>query len=146
MRLGLDAHRVLFPTRRTPRALAHHLRTEVRPAMRRMLAAAVRESVAFDPDVVVHHPLILSAPMAADALGVPRVLVEFAPVATPSQRFPAAGGPTATRDLGPRNRSPTPSRAPSPVSSTPTWRAPPPSCRAVVVPPGGRRHGRRSWP
>lgn len=43
VRLGLDAHRVLFPVRRTPRVLAHHLRTEVRPAMRRMLAAAVRE-------------------------------------------------------------------------------------------------------
>ncbi|WP_414172842.1 glycosyltransferase [Clavibacter tessellarius] len=55
--------------------------------------------------MVVHHPLILSAPMAADALGVPRVVVEFAPVATASDRFPAAGGPTATRDLGARNRS-----------------------------------------
>ncbi|RIJ61449.1 glycosyltransferase, partial [Clavibacter lycopersici] len=100
VRLGLDARRVLSPAGRTPWALARHLRTEVRTAMRRMLAAAVRETVAFEPDVVVHHPLILSAPMAADALGAPRVLVEFAPVATPSDRFPAAGGPTATRDLG----------------------------------------------
>ncbi|KDP91430.1 hypothetical protein W824_08550 [Clavibacter cf. michiganensis LMG 26808] len=103
--LGLDAQRVMSPGGRTPWALARHVRAEVRPAIRRMLAAAVRETVAFGPDVVVHHPLILSAPMVADALGVPRVLVEFAPVATPSDRFPAAGGPTATRDLGPRNRS-----------------------------------------
>lgn len=102
--LGLDARRVLSPAGRTPWALARHLRTEVRPAMRRMLATAVRETIAFEPDVVVHHPLILTAPMAADALGVPRVLVEFAPVATPSERFPAAGGPTATRDLGEYNR------------------------------------------
>lgn len=102
--LGLDMQRVLSPAGRTPWALAHHVRAEVRPAMRRMLAAAVRESVAFNPDVLVHHPLILSAPMAADSLGVPRVLVEFAPVATPSERFPAAGGPTATRDLGAYNR------------------------------------------
>lgn len=102
--LGLDMQRVLSPAGRTPWALAHHMRAEVRPAMRRMLAAAVRESVAFNPDVLVHHPLILSAPMAADSLGVPRVLVEFAPVATPSERFPAAGGPTATRDLGAYNR------------------------------------------
>jgi sterol 3beta-glucosyltransferase len=102
--LGLDARRVLSPAGRTPWALAHHVRSEVRPAMRRMLAAAVRETVAFDPDVVVHHPLVLSAPMVADSLGVPRVLVEFAPVATPSDRFPAAGGPTATRDLGAYNR------------------------------------------
>lgn len=102
--LGLDMQRVLSPAGRTPWALAHHMRAEVRPAMRRMLAAAVRESVAFNPDVLVHHPLILSAPMAADSLGVPRVLVEFAPVATQSERFPAAGGPTATRDLGAYNR------------------------------------------
>ncbi len=103
--LGLDAQRVLSPAGRTPWALARHVRSEVRPAMRRMLAAAVRETVAFDPDVVVHHSLILSAPMVADSLGVPRVLVEFAPVATPSIRFPAAGGPTATRDLGAYNRA-----------------------------------------
>ena len=102
--LGLDVQRVLSPAGRTPWALAHHMGAEVRPAMRRMLAAAVRETVAFDPDVVVHHPLVLSAPMVADSLGVPRVLVEFAPVATPSERFPAAGGPTATRDLGAYNR------------------------------------------
>jgi sterol 3beta-glucosyltransferase len=103
--LGLDAQRMLSPAGRTPWALARHVRAEVRPAMRRMLAAAVRETAAFAPDVVVHHSLILSAPMVADALGVPRVLVEFAPVATPSDRFPAAGGPTATRDLGAHNRS-----------------------------------------
>ena len=103
--LGLDARRVLSPAGRTPWAVARHVRAEVRPAMRRMLAAAVRETVAFGPDVVVHHPLVLSAPMVADSLGVPRVLVEFAPVATPSERFPAAGGPTATRDLGRHNRS-----------------------------------------
>ena len=103
--LGLDARRVLSPAGRAPWSLARHALTEVRPAMRRMLAAAVRETVAFDPDVVVHHPLILTAPMVADSLGVPRVLVEFAPVATPSARLPAAGGPTATRDLGAHNRS-----------------------------------------
>jgi sterol 3beta-glucosyltransferase len=103
--LGLDVQRVLAPAGRTPWGLVRHVRAEVRPAMRRMLAAAVRETVAFDPDVVVHHPLVLSAPMVADSLGVPRVLVEFAPVATPSGRFPAAGGPTATRDLGAHNRS-----------------------------------------
>jgi sterol 3beta-glucosyltransferase len=102
--LGLDVQRLLSPAGRTPWALARHVRAEVRPGMRRMLAAAVRETVAFAPDVVVHHPLVLSAPMVADSLAVPRVLVEFQPVATPSERFPAAGGPTATRDLGARNR------------------------------------------
>ncbi len=95
----------LLPASSTPWSLLRHLRREVHPAMRRMLAAAVRETVAFTPDVVVHHPLILSAPMVAGALGVPRVLVEFSPVATPSAEFTAPGGPTATRDLGEYNRS-----------------------------------------
>jgi len=136
--LGLDARRVLSPAGRSPWALAHHVRTEVRPAMRRMLAAAVRHTVAFDPDVVVHHPLVLSAPMVADSLGVPRVLVEFAPVATPSGRFPAAGGPTATRDLGAYNRV--------------TYRVPRAAARlfdgdvarAAAELPGGRRPPSRS--
>ena len=103
--LDLDFRRVLPVPGRTPWAVARHLGREVRPGMRRMLSAAVRETLAFAPDVVVHHPLILTAPMAADALGVPRVLVELSPVATASEQFPAAGGPTATRDLGRWNRS-----------------------------------------
>jgi sterol 3beta-glucosyltransferase len=136
--LGLDARRVLSPAGRTPWALARHVRAEVRPAMRRMLAAAVRETVAFAPDVVVHHPLILSAPMVADSLGVPRVLVEFAPVATPSVRFPAAGGPTATRDLGPRNRS----TYAVPRTAARLFDAD--VARAAVELPGGRRPAGRS--
>jgi len=138
VRLGLDVQRVLTPASRTPWAIAHHLHTEVRPAMRRTIVAAVRETVAYAPDVVVHHPLILSAPMVADALGVPRVVVEFAPVATASDRFPAAGGPTATRDLGARNRS--------------TYAVPRAIARlfdgdvarAAAELPGGRRPARRS--
>ena len=102
--LDLDFRRVLPVPGRTPWAVARHLRQEVRPGMRRMFSAAVREILSFAPDVVVHHPLILSAPMAADALGVARVLVEFAPVVTPSAYLPAAGGPTATHDLGRWNR------------------------------------------
>ncbi|NQX17964.1 glycosyltransferase [Rathayibacter sp. VKM Ac-2857] len=136
--LGLDARRVLSPAGRTPWALARHLRAEVRPAMRRMLAAAVRETVDFEPDVLVHHPLILSAPMAADALGVPRVLVEFAPVATPSARFPAAGGPTATRDLGAYNRH----TYAVPRSAARLFDAD--VARAATELPGGRRPARRS--
>lgn len=136
--LGLDARRVLSPAGRTPWALAHHLRAEVRPAMRRMLATAVRETLAFEPDVVVHHSLILSAPMAADALGVPRVLVEFAPVATPSERFPAAGGPTATRDLGAHNRL----TYAVPRAAARLFDAD--VARAAAELPGGRRPARRS--
>jgi sterol 3beta-glucosyltransferase len=136
--LGLDVHRVLSPPGRTPWALAHHVRAEVRPAMRRMFAAAVRETVAFDPHLVVHHPLILSAPMVADSLRVPRVLAEFAPVATPSEHFPAAGGPTATRDLGAGNR------VTYAVPRTAARLFDADVARAAAELPGGRRPARRS--
>lgn len=39
-----------------------HFRTEVGPGMRRMLAAAVRETLAFRPNTVVHHAKALTAP------------------------------------------------------------------------------------
>jgi len=105
--VGLDSgSRGLIPdTGVAPWRLVRQVGGTIRPALRRLLAAAARETAAFSPDLVVHHPLILSAPMAADALGVPRVLVELAPVATASAAFPAAGGPTATYDLGRFNRA-----------------------------------------
>ena len=51
--------------------------------------------------MLVHHPKVLSAPVAAAHLGVPHVLVEIVPVVTPTREFPAAG--VTTRDLGPLN-------------------------------------------
>jgi len=136
--LGVDAQRMVSPAGRTLPALARHVRAEVRPGMRRLFATAVRETVAFAPDVVVHHPLVLSAPMVADALGVPRVLAEFAPVATPSARFPAAGGPTATRDLGAANRyTYAVPRTAARLFDTDV-------ARAAAGLPGGRRPDRRS--
>ncbi|WP_227496916.1 glycosyltransferase [Planctomonas psychrotolerans] len=105
VRLDLRFGPLLPESGMLPWTLLRHVQRQVRPALRRMFAAAVRETVAFAPDMVVHHPLILSAPMVADALGVPRVLVEFSPVATPSAEFTAPGGPTATRDLGRYNRA-----------------------------------------
>ncbi|OLT13789.1 glycosyl transferase [Kocuria sp. CNJ-770] len=105
VRLGVDFHRLLRTDGLSPRAALRHYRTEVRPGMRRMLSAAVRETLAFGPDLVVHHPLILTAPALADALGVPRVLTEFVPVATPTREFSAPGGPTVSADLGRFNRA-----------------------------------------
>ena len=136
--LDVDFRRVLAAPGRTPWAVGRHLGREVRPGMRRMLAAAVRQTVAFAPDVVVHHPLVLSAPMVADALGVPRVLVELAPVATPSAELPAAGGPTATRDLGRRNRA----TYAVPRAAARLFDAD--VARAAAHLPGGRRPGGRT--
>ncbi|MGY1609983.1 MULTISPECIES: glycosyltransferase [unclassified Geodermatophilus] len=77
-------------------------RSVVRPLMAAMLRSAAEAAVAFRPDVVVHHPKVLSAPIAAAHLGIPHVLVEIVPTLTPTREFPAAG--VTTVDLGRFNR------------------------------------------
>ncbi|WP_298585606.1 glycosyltransferase [uncultured Kocuria sp.] len=103
--LDVDFHRLVRISGLAPWAAVRHFRSEVGPGMGRMFSAAVRETLAFDPDLVLHHPLVLTAPAVADALGVPRVLAEFVPVATPTREFSAPGGPTVSRDLGRFNRT-----------------------------------------
>ncbi len=85
----------------SPLRAARALRTTIRPAMKRFLAAAVRVALAFHPDLIVYHPKVLSAPLVADALGVPHVLVEMVPSMTPTRAFPAPG--VASVSLGPLN-------------------------------------------
>jgi sterol 3beta-glucosyltransferase len=51
----------------------------IRPGIGRLLSAAVDHIITFAPDVVVYHPKILSALIAAHRLGIPRSL---------SRRFP----------------------------------------------------------
>lgn len=103
--LDVDFHRLVRTHGLSPWTAVRHFRTEVGPGMRRMFSAAVRETLAFEPDLVLHHPLVLTAPAVADALGVPRALAEFVPVATPTQEFAAPGGPTVSKDLGRFNRA-----------------------------------------
>ncbi|MCM3688696.1 glycosyltransferase [Kocuria rosea] len=86
----------------SPWTAVRHFRTEVGPGMRRMLSAAVGATLAFGPELVVHHPKVLTAPSVADALGVPHVRAELVPVATPTREFPAPG--VVNRDLGSFNR------------------------------------------
>ncbi|ALU40828.1 glycosyl transferase [Kocuria flava] len=101
--LDVDFHRLVAEHGISPWTAVRYFRREVGPGMRRMLAAAVRETLAFRPDAVVHHAKVLTAPAAARALGVPHVLVEAVPVLTPTGEFPAPG--VVHRDLGPLNRS-----------------------------------------
>ncbi|PAU90302.1 glycosyl transferase [Kocuria sp. WN036] len=101
--LEVDFHRLVQEHGISPWTAVRHFRTEVGPGMRRMLAAAVRETLAFAPDVVVHHPKVLTAPAVAQALGVPHVVVEAVPVLTPTRQFPAPG--VVNRDLGRFNRA-----------------------------------------
>ncbi|GLC62316.1 hypothetical protein PLESTB_001869800 [Pleodorina starrii] len=96
--LEVDFHRLVAEHGISPWTAVRHFRTEVGPGMRRMLAAAVRETLAFAPDMVVHHPKVLTAPAVAQALGVPHVVVEAVPVLTPTRQFPAPG--VVNRDLG----------------------------------------------
>ena len=76
-------------------------RSVIRPMMAAILRSAARAAVAYRPDVIVYHPKVLSAPAAAQRLGVPHVLVEIVPTVTPTRAFPAAG--VTTRNLGSLN-------------------------------------------
>lgn len=77
-------------------------RSVVRPLMRAVIVESARAAYAYRPDVIVWHPKILSAPIVADALGIPHARVEIVPAITPTHAFPAAG--TVAGSLGPLNR------------------------------------------
>ncbi|MEZ0494105.1 glycosyltransferase [Kineococcus sp. TBRC 1896] len=82
----------------SPVAALRSWRTTVHPALRGLLSTALRTALDVRPDVVVAHPKVVSAPLAAAVLDVPHVVVETAPTLTPTGDFPAAG--IASRDLG----------------------------------------------
>jgi sterol 3beta-glucosyltransferase len=79
-------------------AAARSFRTVVRPMMTAILRSAADAALAYRPDVLVHHPKVLSAPLVAARLGIPHVLVEIVPTMTPTREFAAAG--VTGRDLG----------------------------------------------
>ncbi|MEZ0165986.1 glycosyltransferase [Kineococcus sp. LSe6-4] len=82
----------------SPVAALRSWRSTVHPALRGLLASAARTALDVQPDVLVAHPKVLSAPLAAAVLDVPHVVVETVPTLTPTGDFPAAG--IASRDLG----------------------------------------------
>ncbi|GAA1059146.1 glycosyltransferase [Agromyces bracchium] len=86
----------------SPMAAMRNLHDVVRPVMRGVIVNAVHAALEFRPDVIAWHPKVLSAPLVADALGIPHALVEMVPAMTPTREFPAAG--TVARSLGPVNR------------------------------------------
>jgi sterol 3beta-glucosyltransferase len=99
--LGVDFSAMIESQGVSPLAAMRNLREVVRPVMRGVIVGAAQAAREFRPDVIVWHPKVLSAPLVADALGIPHVLVELVPVMTPTREFPAAG--TVTRSLGPLN-------------------------------------------
>lgn len=74
-------------------------RESIRPAMVRALAEAADLAVDWQPQVILAHPKVLTAPVAAARLGVPWLVAELTPTLTPTREFPAAG--VAARSLGP---------------------------------------------
>ncbi|MBM7503775.1 glycosyltransferase [Agromyces aurantiacus] len=99
--LGVDFTAMIESQGVSPIAAMRNLREVVRPVMRGVLVGAAEAAREYRPDVIAWHPKVLSAPIAADALGIPHVLVEMVPAMTPTREFPAAG--TVTRSLGPLN-------------------------------------------
>ena len=85
----------------SPWAAVRSFRTVIRPMMAAFLRSAADAALSYRPDMLVHHPKVLSVPLAAARLGIPHVLVEIVPTLTPTRRFPAAG--LTGRDLGPLN-------------------------------------------
>jgi len=74
-------------------------RDRIRPAMARALAQAARVAVDWRPEVIVAHPKVLTAPVAARRLQIPWVVAELTPTLSPTAQFPAAG--FGARSLGP---------------------------------------------
>ena len=86
----------------SPVAAMRAYRSTIAPMMAGILRSAANAAIEYRPDVIVHHPKILSADVAGARLSVPVVLVEPVPVVTPTRDFPAPG--VVGRDVGPLNR------------------------------------------
>src|SRR5690349_14001347 len=66
-------------------AAMRSFRTVVAPMMGAILRSAAQAAHRYRPDVLVHHPKVLSAPLVAARLGIPHVLVEIVPTLTPTR-------------------------------------------------------------
>lgn len=100
--MGVDFSRLIEDQGVSPVAAMRSFRTTVRPVMHGVIVESARLALDYRPDVLVTHPKVLSAPLVAQALGIPHVMVEMVPAMTPTRAFPAAG--TTTHSLGTLNR------------------------------------------
>jgi sterol 3beta-glucosyltransferase len=97
--LGVDFAQVIGEHGVAPLAALRSMRV----VMRTLLATALRQALDYEPDVVVAHPKVLSAPLAAARLGIPHVAATPVPVVVPTRAFPAPG--VVSFPLGPLNRA-----------------------------------------
>lgn len=100
--LGADFSAMIEDQGVSALAAMRTFRTRVKPIMRAVIVNAVRVALDYNPDVILFHPKVLSAPIAAARLGIPYLVVELVPALTPTSTFPAPG--TVTANLGPLNR------------------------------------------
>lgn len=100
--LGVDFRPLIESQGVSPLLAIRAFRSYIRPAMRRMLANALRLIVDERPDVIVAHPKVLTAPLGSAHLGIPFYWVETVPSWTPTSEFPAPGIPLS--GSGPINR------------------------------------------
>ncbi|WP_206447579.1 glycosyltransferase [Agrococcus sp. KRD186] len=98
-----DFRRMIHEQGTSALGAARAFRRVVRPAMRAVLLGAAEAALEFGPDVILHHPKVLSAPLAASRVGAARAVVELVPSVTPTAAFPAPG--TVPFSLGPLNRA-----------------------------------------
>jgi sterol 3beta-glucosyltransferase len=68
-------------------------RTTMKPMLEAAYLAVVEQIQEITPDVVVYHPKLVTAPVAAHAVGAIAVIVEMFPTLTPTAEFPALGLP-----------------------------------------------------
>jgi len=100
--IGVDITRLIETQGVAISEVLRNYRSVVRPVMHTILVGSARAALDYQPDVIVYHPKVLSAPVVADALGIPHVVVEIVPALTPTNAFPAAG--TVAHSVGPFNR------------------------------------------
>ncbi|MDR7234081.1 glycosyltransferase [Agrococcus sp. BE272] len=97
--LDVDYRRMIEEQGGSPVRAMRAFRRVVRPAMRAVIVDSARIALEHAPDAIVHHPKVLSAPLAAARVGAASVLAELVPSVTPTSAFPAAGtlpaGPAA---------------------------------------------------
>jgi sterol 3beta-glucosyltransferase len=63
----------------------------VRPFVVKILNTAAEQILEIKPDVVLYHPTVLTAPIAARSVGAISGLVEIIPILTPTSEFASAG-------------------------------------------------------
>lgn len=75
----------------------------VKPMMTMTLEAAADAIIEFKPDVVIYHPKVLSAPIAAGKVGAISIITDIVPLTSPTNEFGAAG--IGTGNFGVFNRA-----------------------------------------